>query len=288
MTGVGFVGLGQIGRPMAQRLAQRCALTVFDIDPDACAELHRAGAAPAASVADLAARSEVVLVMVRDDEQVRAVVTGPDGVLAGAPQGTVVAVHSTVRPDTAVELADRCAQRGIALLDAPVSGGAGGAREGRLALLVGGDADAVERARPVLDLLGDLVVHLGPVGAGTRAKLARNLVHFVGFAAAAEAQRLAEAAGIDLAELGRIVRHTDAITGGPGAIMYRTTTAPPAADDPWLPVLRHVLDLGTKDLDLALALATELEVDLPLTRLARTRLGLGLGLPCQPDDLEQQ
>ena len=101
-----------------------------------------------------------------------------------------------------------------------------GAAEGRLAIMCGGSESAFEAAREPLDLMGEIVELLGPVGAGTKAKLARNLLHFVAFTAVDEAQRLAEAAGIDLEVLGRIVRHTDAITGGPGAIMLPPTAAP--------------------------------------------------------------
>ena len=123
------------------------------------------------------------------------------------------------------------------------------------------------------------VVHAGPIGSGTRMKLARNLMHFVAFTAATEAQRLAEAAGLDLVALGDVVRHTDAVTGGPGAIMHRGTTAPLEPADFWYGVLDHVRALGEKDLGFALDLADELGVDTPLARLALDRLGPGLGLP---------
>jgi 3-hydroxyisobutyrate dehydrogenase len=190
----------------------------------------------------------------------------------------VVAVHSTIGPQTARELAQRAAHHDVQVLDAPVSGGAIGAQQGRLAILVGGDEAAFAAARDVLQQLGELVVHLGPIGAGTAAKLARNLLHFVAFTAATEAARLAEAAGIDLVELGKVVRHTDAITGGPGAIMWRDTTAPVAADDNWYPILDHVRQLGEKDLRFALELADRLGVETPLADLALHRLAAGLGL----------
>ena len=122
-------------------------------------------------------------------------------------------------------------------------------------------------------------MHMGPVGAGTRAKLARNLLQFAAFTAAAEAQRLAEAAGVDLRKLGRVVRHSDAVTGGPGAIMLRPTTAPLDADDPLQEILEHVRALGEKDLSLALDLGAELGVDLPMARLALASFAAGLGLP---------
>lgn len=276
MSPYGFVGLGNIGRPMALRLADRPdGLWVCDIDTEATAALESAGAKVAATPREIAEHATCISVMVRDDAQVRAVV---DGILAGAAAGAVVLVHSTVHPDTITELVALAAPRGVHVLDAPVSGGAPGAQQGRLAIMVGGDVAAFEACRDALERMGDLVVHLGPAGAGTAAKLARNLMHFAAFTAAMEASTLAEAAGIDLATLGRIVRHTDAVTGGPGAIMHRDTVAALAPDDPWRPILQHVRELGEKDLTLALELAARLDVDTPMARLALARLAIGLGL----------
>jgi 3-hydroxyisobutyrate dehydrogenase len=279
MTTTGFIGLGQIGRPMAARLADwPGGLWVHDVDPTATAALEQAGAKVAATAAEVAEHADVISVMVRDDAQVNDVLTGAHGILTTARPGCVVAVHSTIGPQTARELAHRAAHRDVRVLDAPVSGGATGAQQGRLAILVGGDEEAFAAARDVLQQLGELVVHLGPIGAGTAAKLARNLLHFVAFTAATEASRLAEAAGIDLVELGKVVRHTDAITGGPGAIMWRDSTAPVAADDNWYPILQHVRQLGEKDLGFALELADRLGVEAPLADLALRRLAAGLGL----------
>ncbi len=283
---VGFIGLGQMGRPMARRLADwPGGLWVHDVDPDAVAALERSGAKVAATPREVGERAGVVSVMVRDDDQVRAALEGPDGVLAGAMPGTCVVVHSTIRPDTAHQLAENAASRGVHVVDAPVSGGFMGAADGRLAIMVGGSDEAFAACREALERMGQVVVHLGPAGAGTRAKLARNLIHFVAFAAVTEAQRLAEASGIDLPALGRVVRHTDSVTGGPGAIMLRDTAAEMSPHDDWYPVLDHVRVLGEKDLSFALELATQVGVDAPLARLALERLGPGLGLP---DDAEGQ
>lgn len=264
---VGFVGLGNIGKPMALRLAaaEGIDLTVYDVAPGPVAELIDAGAVAAAGVAAIDA--EVVCVMVRDDEQVRAVA-------ADVRPGTVLVLHSTVAPGTPAELA----AAGHTVLDAPVSGGPMGAADGSLAIMVGGSGEAFDVARPALEAMGSMVVHAGPLGAGTRMKLARNLIHFVAFTAVTEAQRLAEAAGLDLVELGKVVRHTDAITGGPGAIMHRDTTAPIPADDFWHGVFGHVATLGEKDLAFAIALAEQQHVDVPLARLSLDRLREGLGL----------
>jgi 3-hydroxyisobutyrate dehydrogenase-like beta-hydroxyacid dehydrogenase len=277
-TSVGFIGLGNIGKPMALRLAgaDGIDLCVYDVAREPLVELEAAGAGVAESVAALATRSEVVCVMVRDDDQVRAVL---GGILEAAGDGLTVVIHSTVAPGTPAALADTAAGHGVRVVDAPVSGGAMGATDGTLAIMVGGSDEAFAAARPALDALGTKVVHAGPIGAGTTFKLARNLMHFVAFTAAGEAQRLAEAAGLDVAELGRVVRHTDAITGGPGAIMLRDTAAPIDPSDFWYGIFEHVVALGEKDLSFAIDLADDLDVDVPLARLALDRLATGLGLP---------
>ncbi|MEJ9077482.1 NAD(P)-dependent oxidoreductase [Gordonia malaquae] len=275
---LGYVGLGNIGRPMATRFVDAPGgLTVFDVDHLAVAELVDAGASAADSLSSLGKACDLVSICVRDDAQVRDVV---DGLLPTLSEGSMVVVHSTISPETAADLASVCSASGVTLLDAPISGGAVGAKEGRLAIMVGGDRAAYDRAKPALALAGDMIVHAGDrAGDGTRMKLARNLLHFVSFTATTEAARLAEAAGIDIGKLGRVVRHTDAITGGAGAIMLRDTTAPIAPDDFWFGVFTHVRDLGEKDLGLALALADDLGVDLPLGRLALRDLAAGLGVP---------
>ena len=276
---VGFVGLGNIGKPMALRLASLgVPLWVYDVAAGPVAELGDAGAQVAGSVAELAVRVDVLCVMVRDDDQVRDVL---GEVLGAARAGLTIVVHSTVAPATPAELAETAARHDIGLVDAPVSGGSMGAAAGTLAILAGGSEADFAAARPVLEVMGSRVVHAGPVGAGTRFKLARNLIHFVAFTAATEAQRLAEAAGLDLVALGEVVRHTDAITGGPGAIMHRETTARLSPDDFWYGVFDHVRALGEKDLRFAAELADELGVDVPLARLALERLAPGLGLPAE-------
>jgi 3-hydroxyisobutyrate dehydrogenase len=285
-TRVGFVGLGNIGKPMALRLAAAdgIELRVFDVDPAAAAALVEKGAT-AASVAELGNWADVVCVMVRDDDQVRSVL---GEMLADLkPRDDLVpvsfVVHSTVAPETPGELVEQVrAVCGFAveIIDAPVSGGPMGAADGSLAIMVGGSADAFEAIQPVLSIMGTKVIHAGEVvGKGTQFKLARNLLHFISFTAATEAARLAEAAGLDLVVLGNVVRHTDAITGGPGAILHRETTAPIDAGDFWHGVFSHVVALGEKDLRFATELAEKLGVDVPLARLALDELASGLGLP---------
>jgi 3-hydroxyisobutyrate dehydrogenase-like beta-hydroxyacid dehydrogenase len=274
---VGLVGLGNIGGAMARRLVGWAGgFAVHDVRPEAMTEFADAGADTAASLEELAARASVISVVVLDDAQVRDVVTRLLPVVA---PGTVIAVHSTVEVETAIALAELAAPRDVHVLDAPVSGGSIGAAEGQLAVMVGGERSAYERAKPVFTCWAGLTVHLGAAGAGTRAKLARNLLTFVGYTAAAEAQRLAEAAGVDLAKLAAVVRHSDGITGGPSAIMVRRTTEPLAPADPLRPIFEHSRSLGEKDLSLALGLGDSLGVDLPLARFALAGLAEALGVP---------
>lgn len=276
---VGFIGLGQMGAPMARRLLEwPGGLVVHDSRPEVVAPFTDAGARAASSPREVAESADMISVMVLDDDQVETVLCGSHGIMEAARPGTVVAVHSTIGETTATRLAERIAPHGVDLVDAPVSGGAMGAGQGSLAVMIGGSETAFERCREPFGHWASHVMHAGPVGTGTRAKLARNLLHFVSFTAAAEAQRLAEAAGIDLVELGKVVRHSDSVTGGPGAIMLRPTTAPVDEDDGWYPILSHVRDLGTKDLGLALDLGEQLGVDLPLAKLALNRFAAGLGV----------
>lgn len=277
---VGFIGLGQIGSLMAGRLVGYAdGLVVCDLREEAVAPLVEQGAIAAATPAEVAARCGVVSIMVLDDPQTREVVCGAEGLLTTAEPGTVIALHSTIRPETAVDLAEVAAGHGVAVVDAPVSGGFMGAAEGTLATMVGGDDGAVERCRPVFEHWAAMVVHLGPVGNGTKAKLARNMMHFVAYTAAGEAMRLAEACGVDLTQLGAIVRHTDSVTGGPGAIMFRGSVDELHSGDDFYDIVVHTRTLGEKDLTLATELAEQLGVDVPLGRLALRDFAASLGVP---------
>lgn len=273
---VGFIGLGNIGAPMAQHLLDwPGGLVVRDVDAAATQAFAEGGATVATSATEVAEACDIVSVMVLDDGQVRLVV---GELLASARPGSVIAIHSTIHAETAVDLAADAADRGVEVVDAPVSGGFMGAHEARLAVMVGGSERAFSRLEQPFSTFADLVVHMGPVGTGTKAKLARNLLHFVAFTAAGEAQRLAESSGIAVQDLGRIVRHSDAVTGGPGAIVLRDTAAPMDRDDDWWSTLDHVRNLGEKDLTFALELASAEGVDVPLATLALNRLAGELGL----------
>lgn len=279
---VGFIGLGDIGTPMATRLLDGPApLIVFDQNPDATTAFAERGAVVASSTAELAETASVISIMVRDDAQVETVVRE---ILPTARLGTVIAIHSTVEADTPGRMAELAEPHGVHVVDAPVSGGAMGAHGGDLAFMVGGSDEAVGIVRGAFAPMAGLVAHLGGVGAGTRAKLARNLITFASFTAVGEAVRLAEAAGVDLAALGEVVRHSDRVTGGPGAVMLGQAAGPFASDDPLRPFFEHSRELGEKDLDLALELGAELGLDLPTARAARRGLAAALGVPHESEE----
>jgi len=259
-------------------------LVVCDARAAATAPLGTAGALVASSPRAVAEQATLVSVMVRDDMAAREVVLGDDGIVAGAEPGTVVAIHSTIGLDTATALAAGAAPYGVAVVDAPVSGGVLGAHDGTLAVMVGGPEPAVARIRPAFECWAGLVVHLGPTGAGTRARVARTLLQYAVYAAAGEAQRLAEAAGVDLGALAEVVRQSDATLGGPASVMGRDTAQPLSRADAWYEPLARLRDQGETDLTLALALGRDLGLDLPLAEAALDALATALGVPHGPSD----
>lgn len=274
---LGYIGLGNMGAPMAKRLVEwPGGVTVFDVRAEAMTPLVEVGASSADGLADVAAAADIISVTVLDDAQVRDVVAE---LAVNAKPGTVIAIHSTIADTTAAELAGQLKPQGIHVIDAPVSGGAGAAEKGQLATMVGADRAVYEQIKPAFKQWASLVIHAGEPGAGTRMKLARNMLTFTAYAAAGEAMKLAEAAGLDLQALGRVVRHTDALTGGPGAIMLLDSTAPLSADHFLHDAFTHTRGLGEKDLRLALALGQATGVDLPLAQVALAELAAGLGVP---------
>jgi 3-hydroxyisobutyrate dehydrogenase-like beta-hydroxyacid dehydrogenase len=274
---LGFIGLGNLGAPMAKRLVDwPGGLIVFDVRPDATTPFAEAGVRVADAVGDVAA-ADIISVMVLDDEQVRDVVSE---LAPRVKRGNVIAIHSTINHQTAVELATELEPNGIHVIDAPVSGGVEAVKTGQLAVMVGADREVYERVKPTFKQWASMVVHAGEPGAGTRMKLARNMLTFTSFAAACEAMQLAERAGLDVQAFSRVVRHTDAQSGGTGAMMFRDDMSRPLAPDHFLyqPFL-HTRALGEKDLSLALGLGREVGVELPLAEIALQNLAEGLGVP---------
>jgi 2-hydroxy-3-oxopropionate reductase len=199
---VGFIGLGIMGRPMARNvLGAGFPLVVYDLMPQPVAELVAAGARAASSPRAVAEGVDVVLLCLPDSPDVQAALLGPDGVLAGTRAGQIIVDMSTISPVVARELAAAAAERGATLLDAPVSGGEVGARNGTLSIMVGGDAGALEAVMPVLQTMGGRILQMGASGAGQVTKACNQIVIAVAIEAVAEALVLAAKAGVDPAQV---------------------------------------------------------------------------------------
>jgi 3-hydroxyisobutyrate dehydrogenase len=194
---IGFIGLGSQGGPMARRIVEAgYPTTLWARRAETLEPFADTAAQVAGSPAELATGSELVCLCVVGDADVDEVVDGEHGLLAGLKPGSVIAVHSTVHPNTCRELAKRADAQGVSVIDAPVSGGGGVAGRGRLLVMVGGDTDVVERCRPVFATFADRVVHLGELGAGQTTKLLNNLLFTANLGTAATALSLANALGI--------------------------------------------------------------------------------------------
>lgn len=197
MSVIGFIGLGAMGAPMAGHLlAAGHALRVYARRPEAAAPLVAQGAVACASPAEAALGADFVFTNVTSTGDVEAVLFGPEGVAAGAAPGTVVIDHSTISATATREFAARLAAQGVELLDAPVSGGAAGARAATLSIMVGGSSAALARARPLLEVLGKTITHLGESGAGQVAKACNQIVQVVNIQGIAEAMLFARAQGV--------------------------------------------------------------------------------------------
>jgi 3-hydroxyisobutyrate dehydrogenase-like beta-hydroxyacid dehydrogenase len=259
---IAFVGVGRMGAAMLQPVLDAgYHVTLFDPAPEATAPFAKAHpelVTVAASARQAAERADITEIVVNTNEQLITACTGPDGVFHGAPRGSVVLVHSTVSHETLQRLERDAAERGIQLLDAPVSGARGHLSAGNLAVMVGGEAEAFERAKPVMQTYGGLVLHLGKLGAGMDAKLAINMLRYIVMAASQEATYLAQATGVG-AHLAQLVAHTEAnrFVGNLARLAE-------------IPLQRRQTDaeLAQKDLRAAIARGTELGVKLPSAELA--------------------
>lgn len=199
---VGFIGLGVMGRPMALNLLRaRHEVTVWARRPESAEPLVERGATAAASPAELAARCDVVFTMLTSTADVEHVLLGDDGVASGAAAGLVVIDTSTIDPSATRTIAAALAERGIEMLDAPVSGGPHGARDATLSIMVGGDAAVLERVRPALDAVGAKVRHMGGHGAGQATKACHQLLLLITAQGVAESLNLARRAGLDVGQV---------------------------------------------------------------------------------------
>ena len=242
---VGFVGLGSQGGPMARRIVDAGhPTTLWARRPETLAAFADTPARIAASPADLAAHSDLVCVCVVDDAGVEEIVTA---VLEGSAPGSVIAIHSTVHPDTCRRVAERSAAHGVQVIDAPVTGGGPAAAQGTLLVMVGGDPEPVERCRPVFSTYADRVVHLGNLGSGQVTKLLNNALFTANLGTAAGALALGRSLGVDPRRLAEV------ICGGSGASFALERVA--AAGATLERIATHAGPLLTKDVRLLTSLA---------------------------------
>jgi len=198
MTTVAVIGLGIMGGPMAANLVKAGFDVVgYNRSPDKVQALADAGGRGAGSVADAVREADVIITMVPDSPDVEAVATGEDGIFANARSGALYIDMSSIRPDVSVRVAEAGRAAGLRVLDAPVSGGEAGAIEGSLSIMVGGEPDDFEAARPVLDAVGKTIVHVGPAGSGQTVKAANQLIVAGNIQLLAEAIVFLEAYGVD-------------------------------------------------------------------------------------------
>jgi len=255
---IGFIGLGIMGKPMAKNLLKAGHdLVVYDILAAPVAELVKAGAKAGLSPKDVAVKSDMVITMLPNSPEVKEVVLGKDGVIEGSRPGTMVVDMSSIAPLAAKEVAAALAEKGVEMLDAPVSGGEPKAIDGTLAIMAGGKAEIFEKVKPVLLKMGTSAVLCGEIGSGNVTKLANQIIVALNIAAMSEALVLAAKAGVDP---GRVFA---AIRGGLAGSTVLDAKAPMVCKGNYKPGFR--MELHIKDLQNALDTAHAIGVPVPLT-----------------------
>jgi len=257
---IGFIGLGIMGRPMARNLLKAgYALAVWNRSRPGIEELAQEGATPASSPQDVARQSDVVITMVTDSADVEAVALGPQGIIEGGRPGLVHIDMSTISPAVTRRIASRLAEKGIEMLDAPVSGGDMGAQAGTLSIMVGGKEETFQRCRPIFEALGRTIVHCGPNGAGQTVKLCNQIVVSLNNLAMCEALVFATKAGVDTR------RMLEAVGAGAASSWALLNLAPKILNRDFRPGFKVAHQ--QKDLRLALEAAEQQAVPLPGTSL---------------------
>jgi 3-hydroxyisobutyrate dehydrogenase len=257
---VGFVGLGTMGGAMAANAARAgFTVTAWNRTPGRAAELGDLGVSMAGSASAVAAASDLVITIVSDTPDVEAVLFGPDGVADGATNGSLVVDMSTISPSATRDFSERLAGKGVAMLDAPVSGGSEGAKKGTLSIFVGGDAADLERARPVLESLGTTITHVGPIGSGQAVKAVNQVILAGTYIGVAEGVVLALMAGLDVEQV------VAALSGGAAQSWVLTNRSGRMLENDY--PLGFKVALHRKDLGIALSMAREVGASLPVSAL---------------------
>jgi len=271
---IGFIGLGRMGKPIASNVLNAgYELTVYDLREAAVGELTQLGAKAATSPRGAAADAAIVEVVVVDDGQVEDVLTGAHGVFAGAHPGTIIAIHSTVLPETVRRLAELGARIGVQVIDAPVSGGETGAREKSLSYMVGGDVAVMDRCRDLFSTSASQIFHMGELGSGAVAKIIVQVVTCINMLAAHEAEYVAEKTGLNFAALQQVLHRSSAQS----FVMDNWLDRFKLAGDP-MEIRRRRTEVFQKSLAPALELAERLGLSLAGTALAKRLLPRVMGI----------
>ena len=270
MKNVGFIGLGNMGGPMAINLIKAgFSVSVFDLMPTSVERLTAAGAQAAATAADAVQNVDVVISMLPASKHVESLYLGEAGLLSKIAPGTLIIDSSTIAPESTRKVADAANARGLSMIDAPVSGGVAGAQGGTLTFIVGGSDTALAQARPLLEAMGKNIFHAGDAGAGQVAKICNNMLLSVLMSGTAEALQLGVNNGLDPRVLSDIMRKS---SGGNWALeVYNPypgvmETAPASRDYEG----GFLVDLMIKDLGLAMASALDTGTATPMGSLARS------------------
>jgi 2-hydroxy-3-oxopropionate reductase len=262
---IGFIGLGTMGKPMAVNIAKAgFDLTVCDLREERCQELALLGAKVASTAREVAERSDIIEIVVVDDDQTERVVAGEQGLVHGARSGLIVAVHSTILPATVRKIAVWCSAKGVEVIDAPVSGGQQGAQDRQLCYMVGGDAGVLEKCRPVFATSASDIFHLGELGMGATAKMLIQIVVCLNMIAAHECESLCDKTGLDFKMLQKILH----VSAGQSFVLDHWLGRFKRLEDSEA-VRRHREEVFSKSLSPALELARDVGVSLPGTAFAQ-------------------
>lgn len=257
---IGFIGLGIMGRGMTHNLLKAgYDVTVWNRTTGRMDEFVAAGAHAAKNPADVARQCDIVMICVSDTPDVKQVILGESGVLEGIDRGKLVIDHSTISPHTTIEIAKKLSEKGVWMLDAPISGGSEGAAKGTLSIMIGGETEQVARAIPYLQAFGKTITHAGPQGAGQMVKLVNQILVVVTELAVCEGLLFAQAGGLDLEKT------LNAVEGGAAGSWMLANRGPQMIARDWRP--GFTIDLQQKDLRLVLEAADQLGVPLMATSM---------------------
>lgn len=274
---IGFIGLGIMGKPMVKNLLKAGnQVVVFDVIQENVDKMTAIGATAVMSSKEVAKQCKLIITMLPNSPHVKSVVMGPDGVLEGASVGSILVDMSSIAPLESKEICEKCKEKGVRMIDAPVSGGEPKAIDGTLSIMAGGEKSVFDEVYDILAIMGGSVVHCGDIGAGNTTKLANQIIVALNIAAVSEAFMMSTKAGVDP------VKVFDAIKGGLAGSTVMNAKIPMIMEGNFAPGFK--VDLHIKDLNNALETAHDVGAPLPLTGVVMTMLQMLHADGCGQDD----